>query len=121
MRRLIEKYHPSVRAALHRWVDDVASIEFSCEQHRQQTLAAVKRMLEHYPAYAVARAYRVAHPIASGLCFINAPLEKIRKASRIGIGPEVPADRIRVKMGRKYPVMFLANQEADAAIELAAA
>lgn len=96
---LIENYHPDTRRRLRCWFyrDDATSMRIE--------------MAQRYPALALAFAYGVAHWRACDLWFIGAPMEKIRKASRIGIGPEIPASRLRIRMGRKYAIVFVAPDE----------
>lgn len=97
----VQKFHPTVHRALIRWLD-----------HSDKDIAAHRsEVLGRYPALALARSLNVAHYRAIDLWYCNAPLEKIAKASRIGIGPEVPASRLRVRMGRKYPIVFVVPEE----------
>jgi hypothetical protein len=99
---LIPQYHPSTHRVLTRWLETGDTHVRANHLHAAQ----------HYPAFALARAYDVAHPRAIALSYAaDVPLEKIRKASRIGIGPEVPASRLRVRMGRKYPIVFVAPED----------
>lgn len=107
---LIQKFHPSTHRALTRWLEIPSYVS---EKYAESVRANHTHALEHYPAFALASAYDVVHPRAVALSYADVSLEKIRKASRIGIGPEVPASRLRVRMGRKYPIVCVAPEEED--------
>lgn len=104
----IQKFHPSVRKAVASWLEHAVHSDGA---YKEQVAAKKIEAIERYPALALARAFEVAHPRAMALWWCDVPLEKIRKASRIGIGPEVPASRLRVRMGRKYPIVFVAPED----------
>jgi hypothetical protein len=96
---LIQKFHPSLHRGVRRWLEGDCGYSMRIE------------MAQRYPALALAFACGVAHWRACDLWFIGAPMEKIRKASRIGIGSEIPASRLRIRLGRKYPIVYVAPED----------
>ncbi len=100
---VLQDFHPSTRRVLKRWLD--------CDMKQARVMRF--DMAKRFPAYALSSPSGAAHPRACVLWLCDYPMEKIRKAARIKIGHEVPASRLRIKMGRKWPRVVVVNPNLE--------
>lgn len=104
---LIEEFHPSIRSAVACWFDSASSSP-EVQAHHADTM-------RRFPALAVMAAFGISRWLAASRGLCELPKEKFGLRLRLGRGvrPNTPADRLRVKMGRKYITVFAASEVTE--------
>ena len=98
----VEKFHPETRRRLSKWMQSWEHCVVGKHDGYDYGRVGV-HTADRYPAFALACAYEVAHPSGIGYWLDGHPLSKVKSSARIDIGPDVPAERLRVRFGRKWP------------------